>query len=177
MTTSEMHDGSPLDVAIGSLSGGSADLAQYAGRVVLVVNVASKCGLTPQYEGLERLHERYAGQGFTVLGVPCNQFLGQEPGSAEEIAEFCSATYGVTFPMTEKVEVNGEGRHPLYERLTGFADTEGHSGDIRWNFEKFLIGRDGRVVARFSPQTEPEAAEVVAAVEKALAGPGPDSAR
>ncbi|MFF9170480.1 MULTISPECIES: glutathione peroxidase [unclassified Streptomyces] len=159
---------SPLDVEIGALTGGSADLKRYAGQVVLVVNVASKCGLTPQYTGLEKLHERYAERGFTVLGVPCNQFLGQEPGSAEEIAEFCSATYGVTFPMTEKVEVNGEGRHPLYERLVGFADAEGHSGDIRWNFEKFLIGRDGTVVARFSPQTEPEADEVVAAVEKAL---------
>ncbi|MEU6805697.1 glutathione peroxidase [Streptomyces neyagawaensis] len=160
---------SPLDVEIGALTGGSADLAQYAGKAVLVVNVASKCGLTPQYTGLEALQARYAEQGFTVLGVPCNQFLGQEPGSAEEIAEFCSATYGVTFPMTEKVEVNGEGRHALYERLVGHADAEGHSGDIRWNFEKFLIGRDGSVVARFSPQTEPEAAELVAAVEKALA--------
>ncbi|MFF7262066.1 glutathione peroxidase [Streptomyces sp. JV178] len=159
---------SPLDVEIGALTGGSADLAQYAGKAVLVVNVASKCGLTPQYTGLEALQARYAEQGFTVLGVPCNQFLGQEPGSAEEIAEFCSATYGVTFPMTEKVEVNGEGRHALYERLVGHADAEGHSGDIRWNFEKFLIGRDGSVVARFSPQTEPEAAELVAAVEKAL---------
>ncbi|MEW2076367.1 glutathione peroxidase [Streptomyces sp. NPDC017966] len=168
MTTAENDGTSPLDVEIGALNGGSASLDQYAGRAVLVVNVASKCGLTPQYAGLERLHERYAEQGFTVLGVPCNQFLGQEPGSAEEIAEFCSATYGVTFPMTEKVEVNGEGRHALYERLTGFADAEGHSGDIRWNFEKFLIGRDGEVVARFSPQTEPESAEVVAAVEKAL---------
>ncbi|MEZ7002695.1 glutathione peroxidase [Streptomyces sp. AD55] len=161
---------SPLDVQVGALQGGPADLGQYAGRVVLVVNVASKCGLTPQYEGLERLHERYAERGFTVLGVPCNQFLGQEPGSAEEIAEFCSATYGVTFPMTEKVEVNGAGRHPLYERLTAFADAEGHSGDVRWNFEKFLIGRDGAVAARFSPRTEPEATEVVAAVEEALAG-------
>jgi glutathione peroxidase len=104
-----------------------------------------------------------------VLGVPCNQFMGQEPGSAEEIAEFCSATYGVTFPMTEKVEVNGEGRHPLYQRLVGFTDAEGHSGDIRWNFEKFLIGRDGQVVARFAPATEPEAPEVVAAVEEQLA--------
>ncbi|MET9845659.1 glutathione peroxidase [Streptomyces ossamyceticus] len=159
---------SPLDVEIGALTGGSADLAQYAGKAVLVVNVASKCGLTPQYTGLEALQARYAEQGFTVLGVPCNQFLGQEPGSAEEIAEFCSATYGVTFPMTEKVEVNGEGRHALYERLVGHADAEGHSGDIRWNFEKFLIGRDGSVVARFSPQTEPEAAELVAAVEKAI---------
>ncbi|MFI1958742.1 glutathione peroxidase [Streptomyces althioticus] len=168
MTTTENNSAAPLAVEIGALTGGSADLSQYAGRAVIVVNVASKCGLTPQYEGLERLHERYAERGFTVLGVPCNQFLGQEPGSAEEIAEFCSATYGVTFPMTEKVEVNGDGRHPLYERLVGFADAEGHSGDIRWNFEKFLVGRDGAVVARFSPQTEPESAEVVAAVEKAL---------
>ncbi|GAA2220841.1 glutathione peroxidase [Streptomyces indiaensis] len=167
MTTS--NGSSPLDVEIGALQGGPADLSQYAGKAVLVVNVASKCGLTPQYTGLEKLHEQYAARGFTVLGVPCNQFLGQEPGSADEIAEFCSATYGVTFPMTEKVEVNGEGRHPLYDRLTGFADAEGHSGDIRWNFEKFLIGRDGRVVARFSPQTEPDAAEVVAAIEAQLA--------
>ncbi|MEU6537959.1 glutathione peroxidase [Streptomyces sp. NPDC047000] len=167
MTTADDH-GSVLDTEIGALRGGSADLAQYAGKAVLIVNVASKCGLTPQYTGLERLHERYAGQGFTVLGVPCNQFLGQEPGSAEEIAEFCSATYGVTFPLTEKVEVNGAGRHALYERLTGFADAEGHSGDIRWNFEKFLIGRDGSVVGRFSPQTEPEADEIVSAVEAQL---------
>ncbi|KFG07889.1 glutathione peroxidase [Streptomyces scabiei] len=159
---------SPLDVEIGALKGGSADLAQYAGQAVLVVNVASKCGLTPQYTGLEALQARYAAQGFTVLGVPCNQFLGQEPGSAEEIAEFCSATYGVTFPLTEKVEVNGGGRHALYERLVDQADAEGHTGDIRWNFEKFLIGRDGTVVARFSPQTEPESAELVAAVEKAI---------
>ena len=167
MTTTE--NTGPLAVEIGSLKGGSADLSQYAGKAVLVVNVASKCGLTPQYTGLERLQERYAAQGFTVLGVPCNQFLGQEPGSAEEIAEFCSATYGVTFPLTEKVEVNGDGRHELYDRLVGFADGEGHTGDIRWNFEKFLIGRDGTVVARFSPQTEPESAEIVAAVEGSLA--------
>jgi glutathione peroxidase len=169
MTNSDSNGAAPLEVEIGALKGGSADLAQYAGKAVLIVNVASKCGLTPQYTGLEKLQERYAEQGFTVLGVPCNQFLGQEPGSAEEIAEFCSATYGVTFPLTEKVEVNGAGRHPLYDRLTGFADAEGHSGDIRWNFEKFLIGRDGKVVARFSPQTEPESAELVAALEGALA--------
>ncbi|MFG3659370.1 glutathione peroxidase [Streptomyces sp. NPDC047706] len=169
MTTNDAQV-SVLDVDIDALQGGAADLDQYAGQAVLIVNVASKCGLTPQYAGLERLHERYADRGFTVLGVPCNQFMGQEPGSSVEIAEFCSATYGVTFPMTEKVEVNGAGRHPLYERLTGFADGEGHSGDIRWNFEKFLVGRDGTVVARFSPQTEPEAAEVVAAVEAQLAG-------
>jgi len=169
MTTADSNGAAPLDVEIGALQGGSAGLSQYAGQAVLIVNVASKCGLTPQYTGLERLHERYADQGFTVLGVPCNQFMGQEPGSADEIAEFCSATYGVTFPMTEKVEVNGDDRHPLYRRLTGFADAEGHTGDIRWNFEKFLIGRDGKVVARFAPQTEPEAAEVVSAVESALA--------
>ncbi|MER5909581.1 glutathione peroxidase [Streptomyces sp. NPDC001982] len=168
MTTTD-HNGSVLDVEIGALQGGPADLPQYAGKAVLIVNVASKCGLTPQYTGLERLHEQYAAQGFTVLGVPCNQFMGQEPGSAEEIAEFCSATYGVTFPLTEKVEVNGEDRHALYERLVGFADAEGHTGDIRWNFEKFLIGRDGTVLARFSPRTEPDAAEVVSAVESALA--------
>ncbi|MEV4337469.1 glutathione peroxidase [Streptomyces sp. NPDC049590] len=167
MTTTE-HSGSPLDVEIGALQGGSAELSRLAGKAVLVVNVASKCGLTPQYSALEELQKRYGARGFTVLGVPCNQFLGQEPGSAEEIARFCSATYGVTFPLTEKVEVNGPGRHPLYERLVGFADAEGHSGDIRWNFEKFLIGRDGRVVARFSPQTVPDSAEVVAAIESQL---------
>ncbi|MGW2492215.1 glutathione peroxidase [Streptomyces sp. NPDC001606] len=157
-----------LTVDIDALTGGPADLSQYAGQAVLIVNVASKCGLTPQYTGLEKLQERYADRGFTVLGVPCNQFLGQEPGTAEEIAEFCSATYGVTFPLTEKVEVNGAGRHPLYERLTGFADAEGYTGDIRWNFEKFLIGRDGTVVARFSPQTEPESDEIVSAIEAQL---------
>ncbi|MER5938590.1 glutathione peroxidase [Streptomyces sp. NPDC001928] len=169
MTTAHSNGNSPLDVKINSLTGAPAELTQYAGQAVLVVNVASKCGLTPQYTGLEKLQEQYAERGFTVLGVPCNQFMGQEPGSAEEIAEFCSATYGVTFPLTEKVEVNGEGRHPLYDRLVTVADAEGHSGDIRWNFEKFLIGRDGSVVARFSPQTEPDAAELVAAIEGQLA--------
>ncbi|MEW2158514.1 glutathione peroxidase [Streptomyces sp. NPDC007189] len=158
-----------LNVEIDALTGGPANLAQYAGKAVLIVNVASKCGLTPQYTGLEKLQERYGDRGFTVLGVPCNQFLGQEPGTAEEIAEFCSATYGVTFPLTEKVEVNGAGRHPLYQRLVDFPDAEGHSGDIRWNFEKFLIGRDGTVVARFSPQTEPESDALVTAIEAQLA--------
>src|SRR6478736_4006849 len=159
-----------LQIPIARLDGTEATLGEITGgRPALVVNVASRCGLTPQYTALESLHEQYAGRGFTVVGVPCNQFGAQEPGTSEEIAEFCSATYGVTFPMTEKVEVNGADRHALYERLTGFADAEGHSGDIRWNFEKFLIGRDGAVVARFSPQTEPESAEVVAAVERALA--------
>lgn len=157
-----------FDVRIGSLNGGSADLAQYRGKAVLVVNVASKCGLTPQYAGLERLHDRFHGVGFTVLGVPCNQFLGQEPGTAEEIATFCSTTYGVTFPLTEKVDVNGEDRHPLYDELTGTADDDGHTGDIRWNFEKFLIAPDGSVAARFDPAIEPEDGRIVSAIEKAL---------
>ena len=156
------------DVAIESLQGGPADLGQYRGKAVLVVNVASRCGLTPQYEGLQRLQETYGERGFTVLGVPCNQFGGQEPGTAGEIAEFCSATYGVDFPMTEKVEVNGLGRHPLYAGLVTTPDASGHSGDIRWNFEKFLIGPDGTVAARFSPQTEPGSDEVVQAIEKTL---------
>ncbi|WP_171168118.1 glutathione peroxidase [Streptomyces sp. I05A-00742] len=156
------------DVQIGALTGGPADLAQYRGKAVLVVNVASKCGLTPQYAALEKLHAAYAGRGFTVLGVPCNQFMGQEPGTAEEIATFCSATYGVTFPLTEKTDVNGEGRHPLYAGLVTVPDAEGYTGDIRWNFEKFLVAPDGTVAARFAPQTEPDAPEVVAALEGVL---------
>jgi glutathione peroxidase len=136
---------------------------------VLVVNVASKCGLTPQYTGLEQLHERFASQGFTVLGVPCNQFAGQEPGTAEEIATFCSTSYGVTFPLTEKVDVNGEGRHALYQQLVDVPDVDdGHTGDIRWNFEKFVLAPGGEVVARFNPTVEPTSDEVVSAVEKAL---------
>ncbi|NGO70356.1 glutathione peroxidase [Streptomyces boncukensis] len=157
-----------FDVEIDALQGGPARLAQYRGRAVLVVNVASECGLTPQYAALERLHEQYAPRGFTVLGVPCNQFMGQEPGSAGEIAAFCSATYGVTFPMTEKTEVNGPQRHPLYTGLVDAPDAEGHTGDIRWNFEKFLIAPDGAVAARFGPRTEPDAPEVTAAIEAAL---------
>jgi glutathione peroxidase len=157
------------DVQIADLHGKPLDLAQFRGTTTLVVNVASRCGLTPQYMGLEKLHARYADRGFTVLGVPCNQFGGQEPGTADEIAEFCSATYGITFPMTEKIEVNGDGRHPLYRELAGHTDAGGYTGDIRWNFEKFLIGADGRVVARFSPQTSPDAPELVTAIEAALA--------
>jgi glutathione peroxidase len=159
---------SVFEVEIEGLQGGSADLAQYRGKAVLVVNVASRCGLTPQYAGLERVQERFAGRGFTVLGVPCNQFLGQEPGTAEEIAEFCSMTYGVSFPLTEKVEVNGPGRHQLYLELVDIPDASGHTGDIRWNFEKFLVAPDGSVAERFAPQTEPEADEVIAAIEKVL---------
>jgi glutathione peroxidase len=155
-------------VAIAGLTDATANLTPQPGVATLVVNVASKCGLTPQYNGLERLQEKYAGRGFTVLGVPCNQFGGQEPGSAEEIAEFCSATYGVSFPLTEKVDVNGDGRHPLYAELVDVPDAEGYRGDIRWNFEKFLIGPSGEVVARFGPRIDPENEEVVAAIEDAL---------
>jgi len=157
------------DVSIAPLQGNSpANLAPAAGVTTLIVNVASKCGLTPQYEGLERLQERYADRGFTVLGVPCNQFAGQEPGSADEIAEFCSATYGVSFPLTEKVDVNGADRHPLYDQLVDVPDAEGYTGDIRWNFEKFLVSPAGDVIARFDPRTEPEDPNVIAAIEAQL---------
>ncbi|MER7958116.1 MULTISPECIES: glutathione peroxidase [unclassified Streptomyces] len=155
------------DIPLRTLSGDPISLADYRDQAVLVVNVASKCGLTPQYAGLERLQKEYGDRGFTVLGVPCNQFLGQEPGSAEEIQTFCSASYGVTFPLLEKTDVNGDARHPLYAELTRIADAEGEAGDVQWNFEKFLIGRDGQIT-RFRPRTEPEAPEVVAAIEAVL---------
>lgn len=156
------------DIDINSLDGAPANLSQYKGTTVLVVNVASKCGLTPQYTGLESLQKAYGDKGFTVLGVPCNQFMGQEPGSREEIAEFCSATYGVTFPMTEKVDVNGDNRHLLYDALISTPDSTGHTGDIRWNFEKFLISPEGEIVDRFDPQTGPEDTKVTAAIEAQL---------
>jgi glutathione peroxidase len=156
------------DTPIASLDGSPDRLSKEGGKVTLMVNVASKCGLTPQYEGLERLQERYGDQGFDVLGFPSNQFMGQEPGSPEEIQTFCSTTYGVTFPLFEKIDVNGDDRHPLYAELTQTADGEGYTGDIRWNFEKFLVSPDGKVVARFAPQVEPESAEVTGAIEGAL---------
>ncbi len=156
------------DIPLRTLSGEDASLADHKGKALLLVNVASKCGLTPQYTGLERLHEAYADRGFAVLGFPCNQFGAQEPGSADEIETFCSTTYGVTFPLYEKLEVNGEGRHPLYDELTTVPDPEGKAGDVAWNFEKFLVSPDGQVVKRFRPLVEPEAAEVVEAVEAAL---------
>jgi glutathione peroxidase len=160
-----------LDQSLGRLDGTPATLGEITGgAAALLVNVASRCGLTPQYAGLETLHEKYADRGFTVVGVPCNQFAGQEPGSAEEIAEFCSATYGVTFPMTEKVEVNGEGRHPVYVALTKVAGPDGQAGDIAWNFEKFVLAPDGTPVARFSPQVQPDDPALVAAVESVLPG-------
>ncbi|MFF7215012.1 glutathione peroxidase [Streptomyces sp. NPDC008238] len=156
------------DIPLRTLTGEPASLGDHRGKALLIVNVASKCGLTPQYEGLERLQKRYADRGFTVLGVPSNQFAGQEPGTAEEIATFCSATYGVSFPLFEKSDVNGDDRHPLYAALAETADAEGQAGDVQWNFEKFLVAADGRVVGRFRPRTEPEADEVVAAIEAHL---------
>jgi glutathione peroxidase len=158
-----------LQQPIARLDGTEATLGDLTGgRPTLLVNVASRCGLTPQYAALETLHETYADRGFTVVGVPCNQFAGQEPGSAEEIAAFCSATYGVTFPMTEKVEVNGPGRHPVYEELVQVPDQNGRSGDVQWNFEKFLLAADGAVVARFDPTVVPDDPAVVSAIEPLL---------
>jgi glutathione peroxidase len=161
---------SVLDIDVRTLSGEPASLTDHKGRALLLVNVASKCGLTPQYEGLERIHERYAARGFSVLGFPCNQFGGQEPGGPDEIATFCSTTYGVTFPLYEKVDVNGEARHPLYRELTAAADTEGKAGDIQWNFEKFLVSPEGEVVGRFRPLVDPEAPELTSAIEAVLPG-------
>jgi glutathione peroxidase len=156
------------EIPLKTLDGHDSSLGEFAGKALLVVNVASKCGLTPQYSGLERLQERFGEQGFSVVGFPCNQFAGQEPGSADEIQTFCSTTYGVTFPLFEKIDVNGEGRHPLYAELTETADAEGSAGDVQWNFEKFLVGSDGEVLTRFRPRTEPEDEAVVKAIEAAL---------
>jgi glutathione peroxidase len=159
-----------LDSAIARLDGSPSRLGEITGgRPALLVNVASKCGLTPQYAGLEKLQESYGDRGFTVVGFPCNQFFGQEPGSSEEIAEFCSATYGVTFPMTEKIDVNGEERHPVYQGLVGTPNEKGEAGDVSWNFEKFLVDADGPVIARFSPQVEPEDERIVSAIEALVA--------
>ncbi len=155
------------DHKIQALDGSAIDLHDYEGKALLIVNVASKCGLTPQYAGLEKIHEQYADRGFSVLGVPCNQFLGQEPGSAEEIATFCSVTYGVTFPLAEKVDVNGDAQHPLYGELNEVVDAEGKAGDVTWNFEKFLVAPGGSV-SRFRPQVEPEDPSLIGAIEAAL---------
>ncbi|TDC56690.1 glutathione peroxidase [Jiangella ureilytica] len=156
------------DIALHTIDGAEASLGDHKGNLLLLVNVASRCGLTPQYEGLERLHERYAGRGFTVLGFPCNQFGGQEPGTADEIQEFCSTTYGVTFPLFEKADVNGASQQPLYAELTQVADAGGEAGDVQWNFEKFLVSADGAVLGRFRPGVQPESGELVAAIEANL---------
>jgi glutathione peroxidase len=156
------------DIEVQTLAGDPARFGDFAGSAVLVVNVASQCGLTPQYEALQRLHERYAGRGFVVAGFPCNQFGAQEPGTADEIRDFCTVNYGVTFPMFAKIDVNGPNRHPLFTELTAVADAEGQAGDVQWNFEKFLVSPDGKIVGRFRPLTEPEASEVVQAIEAQL---------
>lgn len=157
-----------FDIPLKTLDGDPTTLQEHAGKALLIVNVASKCGLTPQYNELEELQRQYAERGFTVLGFPCNQFGGQEPGSAEEIKKFCSLTYGVTFPMFEKIEVNGPGRHALYALLTPTADATGHTGDIRWNFEKFVVSSDGKSITRFDPATSPTDKSVITAIEEGL---------
>lgn len=157
-------------IPLTTLDGTSSTLGELSAGATLVVNVASKCGLTPQYAALEKIAEEYADRGLTVIGVPCNQFMGQEPGSADEIQTFCSTTYGVTFPLLAKTDVNGDGRHPLYAELTKAADADGQAGDIQWNFEKFLLAPGGDVVHRFRPRTEPDAPEVIAAIEAVLGG-------
>jgi glutathione peroxidase len=153
---------------INTLQGKPTTLEPYKGKALLLVNVASKCGLTPQYSALEALQQKYGPKGFTVIGFPCNQFHGQEPGSAKDIETFCSTTYGVTFPMMEKIDVNGDGRHAIYKALTPIADASGHTGDIRWNFEKFVVSADGTKITRFDPKTTPDDPKVIAAIENAL---------
>jgi glutathione peroxidase len=156
------------DISVNTLSGQPSSIGDHAGKTLLIVNVASKCGLTPQYTALQQVYDTYADRGFAVLGFPCNQFGAQEPGSAGEIEEFCSVNYGVTFPMFEKIDVNGPDRHPLYTELTQTADAEGHDGDIRWNFEKFLISPDGEIVARYSPVVVPDDPTILADIEANL---------
>jgi len=157
-----------LDAPVRTLDGGPAQLSDYQGKALLIVNVASQCGLTPQYSGLQQLHEEYGPRGFEVLGFPCNQFGAQEPGGPGEIAQFCETNYGVSFPLFEKIEVNGEGRHPLYDELTAVADADGEAGDIQWNFEKFLVSPDGESVRRFRPMVTPEDPALVGAIEDSL---------
>jgi glutathione peroxidase len=161
-------DRSIHEIELPLLDGQPGSLADYDGKVVLAVNVASKCGFTPQYAGLERLYETYADRGFTVLGFPSNQFMGQEPGTAEQIAEFCSLDYGVTFPLYAKLDVKGSKQSPLFEILASSPDDSGKAGDVKWNFEKFLVGKDGRVVRRFRSRTTPEDPAVVGAIEELL---------
>lgn len=155
------------DIPLTTITGTRTSLAEFGEQAILVVNVASKCGLTPQYAKLEALQREYGPRGFTVLGVPCNQFLGQEPGTADEIATFCSASYGVTFPLLEKTLVNGRRSHALYRELRSVPDAGGRAGRVQWNFEKFLIAPDGRV-SRFRPKTEPDDPSIIAAIEAAL---------
>lgn len=156
------------DIGFTTIDGNNATMADYAGHAVLVVNVASECGLTPQYEGLQELADDYRDRGFFVLGFPSNQFMGQEPGDESAIKEFTSNKYGITFPLSAKIDVNGPDRHPLYQELTRTPDAEGEAGDVQWNFEKFLISPEGEVVGRFRPKTEPTSTEVTEAIEDVL---------
>jgi len=167
MQTASSFAGSVEDLTVKDIDGKDTPLKNYQGKVLLIVNVASKCGLTPQYSGLEALQKKYEAKGFTVLGFPCNQFMGQEPGTNEQIKQFCTSKYNVTFPMFDKIEVNGPNRAPLYVALAG--KDSPFPGDIKWNFGKFLIGRDGKIIKRFEPRTTPESPEVTAAIEAALA--------
>jgi len=160
---------SALSFQMKSLGGKPVDLSKYQGKVVLIVNVASKCGLTPQYKGLEALHEKYSDKGLAILGFPANEFAGQEPGSDKEISEFCTKNYGVKFDMFSKVVVKGDGQCDLYKFLTSEETDPKYPGDIKWNFEKFLIDRHGNIVNRFAPKVAPESAEVVQAIEAELA--------
>jgi glutathione peroxidase len=158
------------DVDVTTIDGEQKTLAEFKGKTLMIVNVASKCGFTPQYKGLQELYEKYSGQGLEILGFPTNQFGGQEPGTEEEIASFCSNTYGVSFPMFSKVDVNGDGRHPLYEELTKAEDTAGRSGDVGWNFEKFVVSPEGEVVGRFRTPVAPDDPDLVATIETQLRG-------
>ena len=155
-------------IEFATIDGTQVSMDDYAGHVVLLVNVASECGLTPQYEGLQELADDFADRGFFVIGFPCNQFMGQEPGDEAAIKEFTSGKYGITFPLTSKGDVNGEDRHPLYAELTKVADSDGEAGDVQWNFEKFLVSPDGEVIQRFRPMTTPDDPAVIEAIEANL---------
>jgi len=168
MSTTLSQAESIYDLTVASLDGKPVKLSEYKGKVLLIVNVASKCGLTPQYKGLETLYQNNKDKGFVILGFPCNQFAGQEPGTATEIQSFCEKNYGVTFPLFEKLDVNGANRAPLYNILAG--PSSPFPGDIKWNFGKFLIGTDGTIIARFEPTVTPDSPEITAAIDKALAG-------
>ena len=161
-------NGTLNDIPVTTIDGRETTLAEGAGHVLLIVNVASECGLTEQYRALQELQEEFAMRGFFVLGFPCNQFGGQEPGTEEQIADFCDANYGVTFPLFAKIDVNGESAHPLYRRLTQVADADGEAGDVAWNFEKFVIDDSGEIVGRFRPRTEPDDDAIIDLIEEHL---------
>ena len=161
-------NGTLYDIPVTTIDGRETTLAEWAGHVLLIVNVASECGLTGQYRALQELQEEFAMRGFFVLGFPCNQFAGQEPGTEEQIAEFCDANYGVTFPLFAKIDVSGESAHPLYRRLTQVADADGEAGDVAWNFEKFVIDDSGEIVGRFRPRTEPDDDAIIDLIEEHL---------